>query len=182
MTGAEEPAAAASRAPTPAAERLVALALVAVGSLLVLSSASRPRVSVGGAALEHGQADVPAATALALAALAGAAATLLLRGPARNVVGVLIGAAGLVVAVLNQAARDDVSTVTLTGDAPSAAPTPWFWMTAAGAALLVVGGAVMAARAHRWPSSRRDYGTPAGRRPTRADAWSALDRGEDPTV
>jgi drug/metabolite transporter (DMT)-like permease len=165
-----------------ATQRLVALATVALGALLVLSSASRPRVTAGGAALEHGQADVSGATALALAALAGAAATLLLRGWARNVVGALIGAAGVVVAAMNLAARDDISTISLSGGAPSTALTPWFWLTSAGAMLLVVGGALAAAFAQRWPSARRDYGTPVGPRPTRQDAWSALDRGEDPTL
>ncbi len=173
--------------PTAAAERLAALAVIAVGSLLVLSSASRPRVTLGGTALGSGQADVSGANAVALAALAGAAAALLLRGWARNLVGALVACAGVAVAVMNLLARNDISAFfryapLSAGNATATHLTGWFWLTAAGAVLLVAGGAAVAVRGHRWPSARRDFAAPADPRPARQDAWTALDRGEDPTL
>jgi hypothetical protein len=169
-------------APRAGVERLVALGMVALGAVLVLSSGSKPRVTVAGATLEHGQADVPGATALALVALAGLGATLLLRGWTRAVVGVLIAAAGLLLGLLNLAARNDVSTVVLAPGPSRTALTAWFWLTAAGAVLLVAGGALIAVHSRRWPAPRRDYEAAAGARPARQDAWTAIDRGEDPTL
>jgi hypothetical protein len=165
--------------------RLAALGAVAIGALLVLSCAGRPRVTVSGASIGSGQADVPGGTALALAALAGGAAVLLLRGRARNLVGALIGCAGVTVAVLNLRARhDDFSFVAFAPLSPrvQTQPSAWFWLTAAGAALLVAGGVVVALRGHRWPSSRRAYDAPGTTRRQPPDPWQSLDRGEDPTL
>jgi hypothetical protein len=62
----------------------------------------------------------------------------------------------------------------------------WFWLTMAGGALITAGGALVTARGRSWPAARRAYDRTYDRqesRPTgRADAWTALDRGEDPTL
>jgi Tryptophan-associated transmembrane protein (Trp_oprn_chp) len=181
------PTTCATAAPTASAERLLALAVIAVGSLLVLSTAGRPRVTLRGATLGDGQADVSGANALALAALAGAAAALLVRGRARNLVGALVACAGVAVAVMNLMARNDSSAFfryapLSAGSATVTHLTVWFWLTAVGAVLLAAGGGAVAVRGHRWPSARRDFEPPAGSRPTRRDPWKALDRGEDPTL
>lgn len=174
--------------PMPPADRVLRLAAVgavALGALLVLSSAGRPRVTVSGVSLGGGQADVPGGTALALAALAGAAAVLLVRGWARNLVGALIAGAGVAVTVLNLDARDgdlSVSAVAPLGPRLETHVSAWFWLTAAGAVLLVAGGVAIALRGHRWPSSRRAYDAPAAARAQQPDAWRSLDRGEDPTL
>ena len=175
-----------TRTPTPGALRVVSLAVVALGAVLVLSSASRPRRAIDGATLTSDTMDVPGGRALALAVLAAVAAVLLVRGWARRVVGLLVLGAGVTVFVLNLQARDGTFAVTLF--APLAAKATidtrlsvWFWLTAVGAVLLVVGGALIALLGQRWPSSRRDYDTPAAQA-THRDPWTALDQGEDPTV
>jgi len=175
-----------SRTPAPGALRLGSLAVVVLGAVLVLGSASQPRVALDGGTVSTGTADVPGGRALALAALAGVAVALLVRGWARSAVGVLVGGVGVTLTVLNLMARDDE--VGFTAFVPDAAKatvqnhlSAWFWLTATGAALLVVGGALIAVRGQRWPASRRDYDAPAAPA-TSHDTWTALDRGEDPTL
>ena len=175
-----------TRTPTPGALRAGSLAVVVLGAGLVLSSAGRPRVTIDGATLSSGTADVPGGRALALATLAAVGALLLARGWTRRIVGLLVLGAGVTVFVLNLRARD--SDVGFSVFAPLAAKATvvthlsvWFWLTAVGAVLLVVGGALIALLAQRWPSSRRDYDAPAAQA-THRDPWTALDQGEDPTV
>ena len=102
--------------------------------------------------------------ALALVALAGAAATLLVRDRARRLLGVVLlaVAAGLVVVGL---------TPTRLGRgrrrAAGRVPVP---------SLVVL-------RARRWPQPRARYEAPTrSGASTPRDTWDALDRGEDPTA
>jgi hypothetical protein len=175
-----------SRTPTPATLRLGSLAVVVLGAVLVLSSASRPRRAIDGATLSSNTMDVPGGRALALAALAAVAAVLLVRGWSRRLVALLVDGTGVTVFVLNLQARDGTFAVTLFGplagrDTIDTHLSVWFWLTATGSVLLVAGGALIALLGHRWPSSRRDYDAPAAQA-SRADPWTALDRGEDPTL
>ena len=71
-----------------------AIVVVALGAVVALVAAQSPRVSAGNGA-QISDADTPAATALALVALAGIAALLLVRPWGRVVIGVLLAAVGL---------------------------------------------------------------------------------------
>jgi hypothetical protein len=159
----------------------VALAVTALGALLVLATAGQSRWSISGAALRDGGA--PAATALALVALAGLGLLLLLAGRARSAIGVLLVLTGAAIVLVDIYSGRGFFAVT------SSSPSPlelhrsvWFWLTAVGGVLLASGGLLVAIWGHRWPGTRRDYRARAEQSPARRDAWTALDRGEDPTV
>lgn len=160
---------------------VVALSVTALGAVLVLATAGQSRWSIGGAALRGGGA--PAATALALVALAGLGLLLLTVGPARSVVGVLLVLSGVAVVLV------DARTTAFSGfgyaplaSAARAHRSVWFWLTAAGGVTLAGGGLPVVIWGHRWPRARRDYDARTESSPARRDAWTALDRGEDPTV
>ncbi|MDQ1627593.1 MAG: hypothetical protein QOI54_1337 [Actinomycetota bacterium] len=164
---------------------VVALSVTALGALLVLGTSRPPRWSAGGARLTGG--GVPAAGALALVALAGVGLLLLARGPARSAVGVLLvlcGVAVVLIDVLTASARQGglFAYAPLDARQLQAHRSVWFWLTAAGGVGIAVGGAMTTARGHRWPSSRRDYAAPGQTLPAHTDAWTAIDRGEDPTL
>lgn len=168
---------------------LVALGVTLLGAALVLATAGQPRWSADGVQLVGGRA--PAATALALVALAGVGLLLLLSGRARSVIGLLLVLTGAAVVVV------DIYTGRGLFGASSFSPnrielhrSAWFWLTAAGGVVLAGGGLLVAIWGHRWPATRRDYSARSDARtdpgadpsPVRRDAWSALDRGEDPTI
>jgi hypothetical protein len=122
---------------------------------------------LGGAGLAAAAAGdlAPWVRALALVGLAGGGALLAARGAARTALGALLAAGG--------------AAVTAGGGLGDP-------LVAAGGLGLAAGGAFAAARGRRWPAlgaryERRGPGTP-GAEPTSLDAWTALDRGEDPTV
>ncbi|MDG4832058.1 Trp biosynthesis-associated membrane protein [Solwaraspora sp. WMMD1047] len=145
---------------------------------------------------------LPWLPALALVGLAGAGAVLATRATARRLIGLLLVAAGVGMAV---------GAVTGLGDTDRGGIGP-LWPLAAllGAGLTAAAGAVTAAHGHRWPTMGARYERRSGRRrPERADradrtagrptdaadnagsarvtgrrtteVWDALDRGEDPT-
>lgn len=183
-------------------ERVLALAAVGAGALVVLVAAQQPRVAVAGATPSGG---TPAATALGLVVLAGAGALLLVRGWARTVIGALLLAAavGIVVAGLD---RPD-TWFAYTGR-PDVTPhrSVWAWLVAAGGMLIGLGALIVAVRGRGWPDpgGRYDAAAPAGpggragaearaggaaraegearAEPSGRAAWDALDRGEDPTA
>jgi len=114
---------------------------------------------------------VPGLSALALVGLAGAGALLATRGLGRRALGVLLVLVGLGVAGLALAHVAGADTV-------------WPVPAAAGGLLVAVSGAAAVAVGQRWPAmgaryERASRGGPAG---GTTDAWSALDRGEDPTL
>ena len=142
----------------------LALGLVVLGAAVVLVGAGRSGGTTPGCPSAPGTpSGTGAATALALVALAGVGAALLVRRWARTALGVvLLGVA--------------VATV-------SAGLSPTRWAALVGGVLIGLGALAIAVRAHRWPQPRRRYETPT-RRPagTPRDTWDALDRGEDPTA
>jgi hypothetical protein len=142
----------------------LALGLVVLGAAVVLVGAGRSSGAPPGVPGAPGtSAGTGAATALALVALAGAGAALLVRRWARTVLGVvLLGVAAATVA---------------------SGLSPTRWAALVGGVLIGLGSLAFAVRAHRWPQPRRRYEPPT-RRPasTPRDTWDALDRGEDPTA
>ncbi|WP_405376123.1 MULTISPECIES: Trp biosynthesis-associated membrane protein [unclassified Microbacterium] len=69
----------------------------------------------------------------------------------------------------------------------SVVATPWPAVTAAAAALIVIGGVLALLTAHRWPGAGRKYrqegaeSAGTGRPHDAIDSWDDLSRGEDPT-
>jgi uncharacterized membrane protein (TIGR02234 family) len=154
-----------------------------------------------------GQDLVPAADALALAALACLVAILATRGLARRGAGVVLAILGAVAGiaaaasvraqhVAAAAAGHSFGLGSATGTAAriALAAFPWWAVAAAGGAIIVAAGLATAWRGTRWPGMSGKYErAPAGGAmlpqdsgPARADgqaaAWEALDRGGDPTV
>ncbi|MFV2022112.1 Trp biosynthesis-associated membrane protein [Micromonospora sp. LOL_023] len=155
--------------------------------------------------LRTGAQELPWLPALALVGLAGAGAVLATRGTPRRLVGGLLAVVGMVLAGSGLAVLTGV--LPLAGSATAATSTPAGWPALAvlAAALLLAGGAVTAVRSGGWPAMGARYERPAtaarrgrpaeptaaadtvgssatvGRRST-LDAWSAFDRGEDPTA
>jgi Tryptophan-associated transmembrane protein (Trp_oprn_chp) len=159
----------------------VAMAVTAVGALLVLATAGRSRWSADRAQMVGGGA--PAATALALVALAGLGLLLLLGGVARSVIGLLVVLTGVAVVLVDiYSGRGSFGFSSFSPNPLELHRSVWFWLTAAGGVVLAGGGLLVAIWGHRWPGTRRDYRAPADPSPVRPDAWSALDRGEDPTL
>ena len=160
---------------------LVALGVTALGAALVLATAGQPRWSAGHLQLVGGGA--PAATALALVALAGIGLLFLLAGRARSVIGVLLVLTGAAVVLVDiYTGRGFFAYTSLRPGPLQLHRSVWFWLTAAGGVLVAVGGLLVAVWGHGWPGTRRDFVAPTDPSPVGRDAWTALDRGEDPTV
>jgi hypothetical protein len=170
---------------------VVALGVTLFGAALVLATAGQPRWSAAGVQLVGGGA--PAATALALVALAGVGLLLLLSGWARSIIGVLLvltGAAVLLVNIYSGRGYFGFSSFSPGPNRIELHRSAWFWLTAVGGGVLAGGGLLVAIWGHRWPATRRDYSASGNARtdpgaepgPLRRDAWGALDRGEDPTI
>jgi hypothetical protein len=134
---------------------------------------------------------LPWVPAIALVGLAGAGAVLATRGLVRRLVGALLLIVGVGVA---SGGVYGTAVVERGGAGPA---WPAFCMV--GGLLVAAGGLYTTARGHRWPGMGARYERPAGRGSgardgtdgadgrrvegrTTADAWAALDRGEDPTI
>jgi uncharacterized membrane protein (TIGR02234 family) len=150
----------------------------------------------------------PLVSGLAVVGLAGTAALLATRARGRLVVGVLVAAAGLGIAlraVRYLAAPSAERAWTLLADAQSnrdGAPLPsgvrvavellWWWplIAVVGGLLVLAGGLGAILRSRRWPAMSARYEAPAtfpadrpSPRETRLDGlWEAIDRGDDPTA
>jgi uncharacterized membrane protein (TIGR02234 family) len=140
-----------------------------------------------------------APTALALVALAGVVAVLATRGIARRVVGGVLVLAGVGLiwravasssAVSVRRARTLVTDHHPTVDVSRLAPrvethAVWPMLTLVCGVFVVVSGALVAWRGHRWQvmSARYEAAPAAEPDPSKAAAslWTALDRGDDPT-
>lgn len=154
----------------------LAVALCAVGSAVAWFAATRTwnetvthRVAPlpPSTAAQTGDQVMPGLAALAVVGLAGAGAILATRGLARRLVGVLLMLVGLGLAGAG-----------LVG--AGAAQTWWPVLCAAGGLFVLAGGLFTVARGQRWPHMGSRYDRrPSTREP---DAWTALDRGEDPTL
>jgi hypothetical protein len=145
-------------------EMAVALGLVVVGAAVALVGGSRSTGTPPGVPVAPGSSSgTGPTTALALVALAGAGAALLVRTWARVSLGVALAAvaAGLVATGL----------------------TPTRWAPLVGGLLVGVGAVAVVVRAGRWPQPRSGYDAPTSTQSgAPRDTWDALDRGEDPTA
>ena len=144
-------------------EMAVTLGLIALGAGVALLGSGRSTGGTPGVPAAPGaETGAGAPAALALVALAGGGAMLLVRNRPRVLLGVLL--------VLDAVALVAVGV------------SPVRWAALVGGALVAVGGLLVVVRARRWPQPRRRYEAPTGRRrDSPRDAWDALDRGEDPT-
>jgi len=115
---------------------LAALGLTALGAALVLATAGQPRWSAPGQLSLVGG-GAPAATALALVALAGVGLLFLLTGRARTVIGVLLVLTGAAVVVVDfYSGRGWFAYSSLVKSPLDVHRSVWFWLTAAGGVLL----------------------------------------------
>jgi uncharacterized membrane protein (TIGR02234 family) len=148
-----------------------------------------------------------APTALALVALAGVVAVLATKGVVRQVIGVLVVAAGVAIvwrssaalpavgpdraAALVRAKHQLAAGSEVVGRHVTTAPV-WGALSITAGVLVMVAGALIAWRGARWGAMSARYEVPAARLDTddderaraRADAtmWTAMERGEDPTA
>jgi len=159
------------------------LAAIVSGAVIALVAAGRPRVTTGITGEQVGGADTPVAAALALVALAGAAAVLLVRNRTRRLIGVLLVGVSVGIFAAFLALPDDVSyTVYAVAEGGSALRrSVWVWFGALGAAVTALGALAVALRAGRWPEPRRRFEARAPGSQRKEDPRDALDRGEDPT-
>ncbi len=119
-----------------------------------------------------GTAVAPAVRPVALAVLAGSGALLLVRGRARTALALLLSLLSLVACILAIRAALD------------SGATAWAVTAAVLAVLCTLAAAAVALRSRTWSAStsrRFDASRTAGSADG-DDAWTALDRGEDPTV
>jgi uncharacterized membrane protein (TIGR02234 family) len=184
--------------PAPPRRRLWTWVLAcAAGTALALLPAGQTWVSV-----RHGQGApvaisggdlVPAAQALALAALAAVVAFLATKGLFRRAVGAVISLCGLGLAALTWGALTGDAALDLAARrepmaaaAAGAAAEIAFWpcLTIAGALVLAVAGVIAVARGGGWPGMSDRYEREGTARPVNQERalWEAMDRGEDPTA
>jgi uncharacterized membrane protein (TIGR02234 family) len=177
--------------------RRTVVALLALGGALTLVASALPwvrlrldsdlgtqAVAVSGASL------VPLAPAAGVVALAGCLAVLTAGRWGRRLVGalvVLVGTVALVqtvVTALRLVARARSWWAVEVGVGPAAsaaaATTAWPWLAVLGLLVTVTAGVLVLARGSTWSGLSRRYDAPAAA--TGGDAWTALDRGEDPTL
>ncbi|TMR89508.1 Trp biosynthesis-associated membrane protein [Nonomuraea basaltis] len=173
------------------------LAGTVLGCLLVLLAAGRTwaRVAEAAAQAPAGGDLSPVLTPVALAGLAGVVAVLATKGAGRRAVGGLLALCGAGAAAGTWAALDDTAVTgwlaehnALRGAAGLAYEIAPLWpvVAAAGAALMIAGGAFAIVRGGRWTGMSARYERSAGDGgAARADddkaLWDALDRGDDPT-
>jgi uncharacterized membrane protein (TIGR02234 family) len=177
-----------------------ALLGIAIGGVLILVASGRvwstTQVRIPGAAATRvsvtGHAVEPSLPALGIALLALAAAVIAARGTLRRVVGVLVtalGAAALGVAVAGRSAVSAALTTHEVGGlgVPAHGAADGWWVVAAVGGLVAgLAGVVVVVRGSRWASMGSKYDAPTSPRPQVLDAaesaWTAIDRGEDPTA
>jgi hypothetical protein len=156
---------------------VAALSALACAKPLVEAPADQPSGelwSEAGAATE-----LPLAGALALVALVGWAAMLVVRGGLRRLLAALVLLADAAVVTTLLTGRETLA------ERSSGSYTGWYWV-AVGASVLLLGLAVVALRrAPEWPAMGSRYDAPGARPPVDPDdersTWRALDEGRDPT-
>ncbi len=189
---------------SPRREYIGWLGVLTLGAVGVLATSSLPwttvltdDASLGASARRldlSGTALAPALSPLALVALAGVVGVLASRAATRRLVGgvILLAGSGLVWAVvdarfgtaaLTRAARSATGSSSVGVFIESWAAT--WCATFAFGVLVCAAGVATVLRAGQWPTLSDRYergGEPAQRRRASGqDAWSQLDRGEDPT-
>ncbi|MFD9356575.1 TIGR02234 family membrane protein [Streptomyces sp. NPDC060031] len=184
----------------------VALLLGTLGATVVLLASgrvwARGSAALGGGSLPltaDGRAVTGLPAALAIVGLAALVAVFAVRGKSRLLVSGLLALSGLgaaLAALFNADGRRALDAEAARAAADTAAHvaglthTAWPYITAAGAALILVAGLLALRYGRGWPAMGGRYerdGSPRARRvaavdPDRPeDLWKALDRGEDPT-
>ncbi|OKK19167.1 hypothetical protein AMK16_13515 [Streptomyces sp. CB00455] len=184
----------------------VALLLGTLGATVVLLASgrvwARGTTALGGdplALTADGRAVTGLPAALAIVGLAALVAVFAVRGKSRLLVSGLLALSGLGAALSALFAADgrralDAEAARTTADTAAhvagLTQTPWPYVTAAGAALILAAGLLALRFGRSWPAMGGRYerdGTPRPRKaaavdPDRPeDLWKALDRGEDPT-
>ncbi|MET9960578.1 TIGR02234 family membrane protein [Streptomyces sp. NPDC006326] len=184
----------------------VALLLGTLGATVVLLASgrvwARGTAAVGGGALPltaDGRAVTGLPAALAIVGLAALVAVFAVRGKGRLLVSGLLALSGLGAALSAVLAADgrralDAQAARMTADTAAhvgaLTHTAWPYVTAAGAALILLAGLLALRFGRSWPAMGGRYerdGSPRTRTPARVDPdrpedlWKALDRGEDPT-
>jgi len=135
---------------------------------------------------------LPVVSALAAVIVAGAVATVAVRGLGRRLCGLAVAGAGVAVVVVVARAEPAVlaqlqdQMVGAAGGSPRRASevelSLWRWLCCGGGTLAAAFGLVVWWRGWRWPGLGARYEAPAAHRPNPdTDVWTALDRGEDPT-
>lgn len=159
---------------------------VAVSAAVVLLSSTRPRVAQQEPAVDL--ATTPAATSLALVALAAATVLYLLDVTARRVVATLLVVVGIAIVVAMMSSTDDYRWFAYGGSPWHDRRSAWSWTGAVAGVFLVVFAVWTLVRVPCWPRPRRTgAGGGDGHGPTEAAAradspWDRLDRGDDPTA
>jgi uncharacterized membrane protein (TIGR02234 family) len=194
------------------AQFAAAVVVLAIGAAGVLLVATRAWQTVGPHAIGvTGRTIDSAPTALAVVALAGVVAVIATRGRIRQIIGVLVAAAGAVAIWRSAAALPAVSASraeqivrakqwvnVIGGAAPEVTTHPvWGTLGVTAAVLVLAAGVLIAVRGARWQGMSGRYRAPgdasAKARNTGADTeadrargdaslWGALERGDDPTA
>jgi uncharacterized membrane protein (TIGR02234 family) len=138
--------------------------------------------------------ELPAASALSLAALASWGALLVSRGRWRRwiaALGLVIAVASLVTAIVGYSqAPSDLrhAAENSLGNALSSSPalTGWYWVAVVADLLVVLALLVAVRDAPAWPTMSSRYDSPTASHEPREmksslDVWKALDEGADPT-
>jgi uncharacterized membrane protein (TIGR02234 family) len=184
-------------------ELVAAIALCAVGATAVVIAAGRHWVDFPAEVCEDfGCAQIfargtlqEAVRALGVASGAGVVGVLASRGRSRQLVGALLVVIGCAVVVAGIRARQHPETpsgVTVVQIAPtrfsstSMIATDWPLVASAGGFAVLLAGALVAARGHRWHQLAPRYDGPQGSQAAAAPdgeaaLWDAQSRGEDPT-
>ena len=182
-------------------ELVVAALLGAAGAAVIVGFAGRTWATVAahGGGLESldqrlsGRSLSGVVPALGWAGLAGIAALLATRGWVRVVIGALLAAFGLIVAIASPAAVRHGHVVSAAGDKSNLAALggslavhvhAWWTVSLAGGVLLAAAGLLTVVRGRRWPGRSARYDRPGAAPPAGDDPaslWKALDRGDDPT-
>ncbi|MFJ7586156.1 TIGR02234 family membrane protein [Streptomyces sp. NPDC097617] len=185
----------------------IALLLGALGATVVLLASGRTwargTTALGSDSLQltaDGRAVTGLPAALAIVALAALVAVFAVRGKSRLLVSGLLALSGLgaaLSAVLGADGRRALDAQAARTTADSAAhvagltQTTWPYVTAAGAALILVAGLLALRYGRSWPTMGGRYERDGSPRPRTVaavdpdrpeDLWKALDRGEDPTT
>lgn len=176
--------------------RTLGLGLLVLGAVGMVVTATVAWYRADGSSFDGAAVTGGVAQALGVAALAGSLLMVAVRSTGRRIVAVLVGLIAIVAAVTMPTQRptraevitalrthtlDDSYHLHLTGGSLGYATC---------CLLVVAGGAVVLARAHRWPQRAdrfRRGSAPAGLVATGPDAdpaaiWQSIDAGQDPTV
>lgn len=176
--------------PRPSGRELAIGLLVGLiaGGLLVYAAGRTWRGTTGISITGRQLDDVP--YALGLVGLAGTVAVLAAGRYLRPVVGVLLALSGAAAGVTSVLAQRRSLNTGFFSTTPQPAhvslhSTAWPWVSLAAGVLLALVGVAVVVRGNRWPGMGRRYEAPGSPDPRPQDpdlaAWSALDRGEDPT-